>query len=1141
MTREINMIAVGTLAVALTMSAHADSIWTGAKSAAWTDPGNWLENRVPGSGERALFDRETSHATIDLDGMSAVAEIAVSGEAAPSLVFGTSTGQKLVLDQGGRVSVGATVVRRQTVKATLCYDCAEQVAAAVHVSNDSPEPLVIYAYDGPVTGVTGWLGPWEIYFHGSGDVVKMGRDSVSGGGTHLRLCQDEGAKLEFAASGTFYLISTSGKGDRQHVQVNAGCILTTSNAAQVFNLRADGDELWLSGEGELNLSSSDVNAGCYLGWPGVSGAVTIDCSIRRIPGGMVTLGFWNATRYSFSGDNEITGTIRFHEGGTARDLAVPSFGTAEAAGPTGKGCAIEWGLKGCRLVYVGPGDTLTQPLVLTKDGCLANEGSGTFRVESAISGTGGLSLQGGAFAIATDVPNALLPKPGVVTAFSLRPGETSARRSVGKLTLPAGRSTVVVEDGVTVDVGACSADGAVLNVVLSKGRIRLAGLSAGEAPDWITVNGAKAFVGPSGEVGTMDLRVADQSIDARGGVVANGPGALVSVDSADGPEGEVISLSSASAEIGALRQAQPSEKAVLELKDGQSLTVGTLFVSEGAAPLCVRAAEGASASLSSTTVQNGEVELGGSLTAGNVAVGALGRLVVNGGAVRAARIMGFPDGDDLDQVKSYVQNGGSVRSEGEAVRVGSVNGHGLFELNGGLYESCGTVGYGGNGLMAFVQHGGLYSQTNGSFGLYAKNGGFAHFCQRAGTFLSSGPGKDVFLAGGQDGGSAAWTIDGAEAVTRIRSATDSRNFVVGGMYGSSTTGKDVQNMLNVNSGGTIHCGLIVTAKGHAASGKAYLNFNGGVYCNDYLYGQAFADAANPWYDRLDRITLFANGMTVQTSTDCATSVPLDAPPGKGVSRIAWPGLPTAFASAPLVRIAGDGQGASAYAAYDSATRTVSGIVVSSPGWNYTEAVAEVLYGTRNGRPTVIAAIPCELADNVSGGLTKTGSGSFTLACASTYTGPTTVRQGTLALGCDNAVNPASELVLDGGTLNLRGHAQAFAGLDCRRGSVVDGDSPAKVTLTGLKVDFEAALSGTVKTVDMDCATFADGAEIALANFDATRLEGLRRVKLAVFRNGKADRELRLADGVALPGDWWLRASGVTVALVRRQGLVLVVR
>ena len=155
MTREINMIAVGTLAVALTMSAHADSIWTGAKSAAWTDPGNWLENRVPGSGERALFDRETSHATIDLDGMSAVAEIAVSGEAAPSLVFGTSTGQKLVLDQGGRVSVGATVVRRQTVKATLCYDCAEQVKAAVHVSNDSSEPLVIYAYDGPVTGVTG--------------------------------------------------------------------------------------------------------------------------------------------------------------------------------------------------------------------------------------------------------------------------------------------------------------------------------------------------------------------------------------------------------------------------------------------------------------------------------------------------------------------------------------------------------------------------------------------------------------------------------------------------------------------------------------------------------------------------------------------------------------------------------------------------------------------------------------------------------------------------------------------------------------------------------------------------------------------------------------------------------------------------
>ena len=47
---------------------------------------------------------------------------------------------------------------------------------------------------------------------------------------------------------------------------------------------------------------------------------------------------------------------------------------------------------------------------------------------------------------------------------------------------------------------------------------------------------------------------------------------------------------------------------------------------------------------------------------------------------------------------------------------------------------------------------------------------------------------------------------------------------------------------------------------------------------------------------------------------------------------------------PLVTISGDGAGASAFALFDDMTRAVTNIVVTSPGWGYTEATATLSAG-----------------------------------------------------------------------------------------------------------------------------------------------------------------------------------------------------
>ncbi len=97
----------------------------------------------------------------------------------------------------------------------------------------------------------------------------------------------------------------------------------------------------------------------------------------------------------------------------------------------------------------------------------------------------------------------------------------------------------------------------------------------------------------------------------------------------------------------------------------------------------------------------------------------------------------------------------------------------------------------------------------------------------------------------------------------------------------------------------------------------------------------------------------------------------------------------------------------------------------------------------------------------SGGLTKTGAGTWTLSAANTYTGTTTVNAGTLRLGADNTLDADNNVVLAGGALDGGGFSNQLGTLAVTgAGSLVLGagslrflDSyalawPGTLTLTG---------------------------------------------------------------------------------------------
>ena len=357
------------------------------------------------------------------------------------------------------------------------------------------------------------------------------------------------------------------------------------------------------------------------------------------------------------------------------------------------------------------------------------------------------------------------------------------------------------------------------------------------------------------------------------------------------------------------------------------------------------------------------------------------------------------------------------------VSAGTVNSN-LFTVGGG--NNATNVGSG----FATVTGG----QVNASGELWVGQGGNSNgLMNLSGGVVAT---NSWFAVGRQANSYGVLNISGTG--TARMTAGASRFFIIGSLGGTG-----VVNM----TGGTLEApngGDLRLSEGGTGSGT--LNLGGGIVKVDrivdngatsylYLNGGVLQPrmATTQYLEGLDSAIVGPGGAIFDTNGNNVTvNQTLSAPTGAGVTSIPVTSGGTAYAAQPIIKITGDGVGASAIA--NMSGGVITGITITNPGTGYTTASVSVVESGSTAAATLGA--PVIGANVTTGGLTKLGNGTLTIGTFTNndYTGPTTITAGTLSVGAISdggfasslgaSPSAAANLVFNGGALQYTGGSAA---------------------------------------------------------------------------------------------------------------------
>lgn len=411
-------------------------------------------------------------------------------------------------------------------------------------------------------------------------------------------------------------------------------------------------------------------------------------------------------------------------------------------------------------------------------------------------------------------------------------------------------------------------------------------------------------------------------------------------------------------------------------------------------------------------------------------------------------------GRDNGSAGAIYQTGGVFLNIGGAAADGRIgeSGFGYYEISGGALTNKGytqlsynNTAYGtlrvkGEGRVVFnsgtAPAQGTGGDNSASYygGNFATRAGYGHF------FLSGNGTLDTGTAGINlcewDGANSY--NNGYGYLTLEEKATVSANTVI--VANRNSTPLSAVTL----KGGTLSTRYIQKGGNNAAgnTAQAAINFDGGTLsvCES---GSAVRTGAN---NSPALLTVHSGGAVIDTPAVIGATLDLPLTAEQiGVNYIEVNSQGSGYIAPPAVLITGGG-GTGAVAEAVLSDGKVTNIRVLSPGTGYTSTPSVSLNG---GGPLSAATIRTSyigVPSAIDGGLTKTGLGILTLNAANAYRGPTTVKGGTLMSSAAGSVPSGSDLVLDGGFLNLGGRTITNASVTLSSGGALVNGSVVTAAL-----------------------------------------------------------------------------------------------
>jgi autotransporter-associated beta strand protein len=330
-------------------------------------------------------------------------------------------------------------------------------------------------------------------------------------------------------------------------------------------------------------------------------------------------------------------------------------------------------------------------------------------------------------------------------------------------------------------------------------------------------------------------------------------------------------------------------------------------------------------------------------------------------------------GTGADGVGVIKQSGGSFVTTAIMAMGNSPSCSAAYLMSGGYAQFGADMRLDYNGAVGLISQSGGTMVSQNFFSL-SRDGGWGVYDLSGGLHLHPADAANRFYMTRADNSKAQLTIRG----TGTLDIEDSRGLSFANNYTTTAYG-----YVNVVNGGTVisRAGFYWGNTGTGGS-IGYVNFNGGTL--------RASGSSDTYWSGWTAGYIFGGGAVIDSQ---ANTIGIDqallVPSGGGVTSITGVSG-SGFLSPPVVEIGGDGSGATAVAQIN-ASGNLTGIVVTSPGINYTYAYVN-LYGgggNGNGGTAHVSANP------TTGGLTKLGTGVLRLNGVNTYGGSTLVSAGTL--------------------------------------------------------------------------------------------------------------------------------------------------